>query len=520
MTTTTPSSSVMRAPGGALSCPSRKVEGLAKAESHKGKGGGTLRQLAIRGSLWIIGSLLVAQIIKLFSNIVLARLLNPEIFGLAALAAVITSGLEMLSDIGIGPSIVQHQHGDDPRFLNTAWTLQVLRGFLIAAVLALIAVPISQLYQDSRLGLILALSGATVAIAGFNSTALYTLNRHLEVRQNCALNVLGDAMATGATILSAFVTPTVWAIIIGGYVRSIFRLIASHRLNTGVPNQFCWDSDSRRALFAFGKWVFVSTAISFFANQTDRLILGRLESLETLGVYSLALIVAATPQFFGQRLAQMVLFPVFAKQARGDLSLLERKVMGARRVVLSGGLFAILSAMLASPWFFRSLYDERYAAAGWLTQILCVYTWFAVLQLSADRALLAVGDARSLALSNGVNVAVTALGCIVGHWFGGLLGFTIGLCLSTLAGHIVIQVALARRGIHILGQDMVYSLLMLALGAGGALGPRLMAAPGTGALSLGVSLALGLPVIAIMGGWTSYMAWKELFQRQSENARK
>jgi O-antigen/teichoic acid export membrane protein len=498
---------------GAAACAEVQADPPAERGPRERAAGGGTRGLAVRGSIWVVGSLLIIQVIKIISNVLLARLLTPEIFGLTALAAAFALGLEMFSDLGVSASIIQHQRGDDARFLNTAWTIQVLRGLLIGAALALIALPVTWLYEDPRLALVFALTGGMAALSGFNSTAIFTLNRNLAVRQVCIFNVLCDVVTTAVILLIALFSPTAFAIILGWYARSIYRLVGSHWLNRGVPNRFCWDPEARRALFTFGKWVFVSTAITFLANQTDRLLLGRLGSLAALGVYGMALMVATVPQLFGRCLTEMVLFPLFAKQARADVSLLESKVLVARRLVLSAGLVATLGAMVAAPWFFRLLYDARYADAGWLAQILCVYMWFTGLQFSADRALVAVGATRVLALSNGVNAAVTVVGCVVGYWLGGLLGFTIGLCFSTLVSHLVIQRALARRGIHITGQDAVYSLLLLALAALGALGPRLVAALHGEDLSLGVSLALGLPALAVAGAWALRVAWKEVVKR-------
>src|SRR5262249_39026667 len=191
---------------------------------------------------------------------------------------------------------------------------------LMLYVVAMLALPVSWVYHVPRLVPRFALTPGTAVIAGFNSTALFTLNRHLAIRQVSLFNLLGDVVTTAAIILSALWSPTAWAILIGWYARSLYRLAYSHRLNRQRPNRFCWDPVSRRALFAFGKWVFVSTAITFLANQADRLLLGRLGSLETLGVYGLALTVATVPQQLGRSLAQTVLFPLFAKQARDDVS--------------------------------------------------------------------------------------------------------------------------------------------------------------------------------------------------------
>ena len=90
-----------------------------------------LRQLAVRASIWTIGGLGTSQAIRLASNIVLTRLLFPEAFGLMAIVNVWIYGLQMMSDVGLGASIIQNKRGDEPAFLNTVWTMQVFRGFAL-----------------------------------------------------------------------------------------------------------------------------------------------------------------------------------------------------------------------------------------------------------------------------------------------------------------------------------------------------------------------------------------------------
>ena len=82
----------------------------------------------LNGSLWTFFGYGSSQIIRLGSNLVLARLLFPEAFGIMSLVTVVMQGLTMISDLGVGPSIIHSKRGDDPNFLNTAWTIQVIRG--------------------------------------------------------------------------------------------------------------------------------------------------------------------------------------------------------------------------------------------------------------------------------------------------------------------------------------------------------------------------------------------------------
>ena len=78
---------------------------------------------------------------------------------LAAIAAVIGTTMEMISDTGIESAIIHHPRGDDSSFLNTAWLIQTVRGLLIAILLAALADPLSRLFHEPRLALVILLTG-------------------------------------------------------------------------------------------------------------------------------------------------------------------------------------------------------------------------------------------------------------------------------------------------------------------------------------------------------------------------
>src|SRR3569833_424456 len=83
------------------------------------------------------------QVLRLVSNVVLARLLAPPIFGLMAIVNTVRTGVELLSDVGILQNIVSNPGGDQPNFYNTAWTIQAVRGLALAICCLLLAAPIA-----------------------------------------------------------------------------------------------------------------------------------------------------------------------------------------------------------------------------------------------------------------------------------------------------------------------------------------------------------------------------------------
>jgi O-antigen/teichoic acid export membrane protein len=98
-----------------------------------------LQKKAVKGTVYIVGYYGLSLALRMVSSVVLTRLLSPEYFGLMTLLTTVLVGLYLFSHIGLGDSVIQNPRGDEPLFLNTAWTLQVLRGTGLWALTILLA---------------------------------------------------------------------------------------------------------------------------------------------------------------------------------------------------------------------------------------------------------------------------------------------------------------------------------------------------------------------------------------------
>ncbi len=434
--------------------------GDREADERAGTARGPTRtSKVLRGSVWTLGAYGASILLRLGTNLLLAHLLFPAAFALLSLAGVLIQGLKMFSDIGIGPSIIRSERGNDPTFLNTAWTLQIVRGFVLFMVACALAWPMAVFYADPRLLWIVPVSSMTLIIGGFGSTALATNSREIRVGRATLLD-LGERFVQTLIMAGwAVLSPTVWAILIGTIVSRLLFVAGSHRLLSGNRDRLAWDRGALRELLKFGKWIFISTAITFFAMQIDRIILGRV-STEMLGVYSVALTLAGVSLELANRLTGSILFPALSSIARDNRTALHDRLLRARAVILSGAFFATLGVVLAGPWFFQFLYDFRYSHAVWMAPITAGCVWVSLLQTSADRALLAVGDSRSIAFSNAANLVGTIAFCLLGYWLYELPGFVAGVGLGNVAGHVVVQIAMARHGLPVHMQDARYTVAL------------------------------------------------------------
>ena len=141
---------------------------------------GVSKSLVVRLGWTTLGSGAV-QILRLLNNVILARLLAPPIFGLMAVVNAIRTGVELLSDVGILQNIVSNPRGGDPEFYNTAWTLQALRGILLAVLCLLLAVPVARFFGYPELAIILPVASLFFIFTGFDSSGRALLQKQLQV---------------------------------------------------------------------------------------------------------------------------------------------------------------------------------------------------------------------------------------------------------------------------------------------------------------------------------------------------
>ncbi len=434
-----------------------------------------LERKAARGAAWSMLGFGGSQVLRFVGNWALAALLLEEHFGLMALVNALLIGLQLFSDVGVGPAIVQNERGDERRFLDTAWTVQVLRGFALAGVAAAAAVPFAQLYDDARLAQIVPLAGASALIAGFNSTKLFSASRSLHLERLVVVEI-GSQLASLATMVAwAWVDKSVWALVAGGLVGAFARMLLSHFALPGSNNRFAWDASAARAMVRFGRWIFLSTVLTFCVQQSDRLIFGQMIPLDLLGVYSMGVMLATMPTTALGSLASGVLFPYLSRLEREGRDL--REVFDRRREPLLALVgWALCGLVAGGPVIVRLFYDERWHAAGWIVQLLALAGWFAALEITNGSLLLARGDSRLVAAA-GAGKLVGMLALIpLGHHLAGFEGAVAGYAAAELVRYAVSFAAVRSRGAHTGGLDARLFLNGLAAVAAGLIAARLCAA--------------------------------------------
>ncbi|GAB4461998.1 MAG: MOP flippase family protein [Elainellaceae cyanobacterium] len=423
----------------------------------------SIKQLAIRGTAWVVLTYGISLVLRIGSNLILTRLLNPEMFGKVSLVWVFLGALVLFSDLGVAPSIIQSKRGDDPDFLNTAWTIQVIRGFVLWAGSFLVAWPVANFYGQPELLLLLPFMGLFLLVDGFNPTKRITLNRQLSMRHISTLEISAQVISGIVLIIWAWLNPSIWAIASAGVISAVITLILNIWSIPGPLNKFAWDQSAVREILNFGKWIFASSAMHFLATQTDRLVLGKLISLSMFGIYNLALGIAILPSTLIEKVGGTVIFPSLAKLIHLERHELRAKILKNRGLVLAA--ISVLLALLISTGdiIISIMYDERYSQAGWMLSVLSLGIWPLALTNTIGPVLLALGQSQYSAFGKFLSFLFLISGIPLGAHLAGDFGAVVAVPLSNIPIYVANLYGLSKERLLCIGQDFRLTLVFLAI---------------------------------------------------------
>ncbi len=384
---------------------------------------------AFRGGIWALAGYGAGQLFRLASTLILARIVAPQAFGLVALVNVFLSGLEMLSDLGIGMDVVQHRRGDDPIFINTAFVIQAGRGIIIWAVAAALAYPFAVFYHQPAVLSLAIVGSLSVLFRGLASGSIWSLTRHVKLRELTLLNTGSDFLGLLVGVIWAIVSPTAWALVAGRVAAAAAFTGASHWIADN-PISTDWDPVAARQIFAFGAGICFSTATYFLGGEAERLVIGKFINLVELGCFSLALsISSAASKGLGQVIPQ-VFFPMMSNSIREDREGAVRHFKRTRHLILILSAFMAFGFIVGSKWIVKLLLGPKYVMAGWMLQLLGVRGALELFSSVTASMLFALGTSRYAAIGNMAKLVFLGVGLTVAF---SRFGFHEALWVLTLA---------------------------------------------------------------------------------------
>jgi O-antigen/teichoic acid export membrane protein len=335
-----------------------------------------------------------------------------------AIAGMFSMVLALLSDVGLRQTALQSPRGEERAFLDTVWTMQVLRGTCIWLGCLMIALgiglaglwgwlPTETAYSSPILPWVVAVSGLSAIVSGLQSTRAVEANRRLDVKRVMLAELIAQLFGLMLMAALGWWTRSIWALVAGSLAVASASSVLSHTWLPGERNRLRWDRTTVGELLGKGRWFAMSSTTYILSTTADRMLLAGWATAASLGLYGLALQMSSLVENACSRLFAIVAMPALSELARSDRERFRtvffkmRMPFDALFVGAAGFLFAGGQAVV------DLLYDPRYADAGWMLQVLSFKLLFARYSLCTT-AYLALGAPRDQALIN-----ATKLGSVV-----------------------------------------------------------------------------------------------------------
>jgi O-antigen/teichoic acid export membrane protein len=262
----------------------------------------------LRGSVWTVGVRWTIRMTGVVSTVVLARLLTPSDYGVVAIAMIIATAIEAFAQTGQHLALIRlpaptHAHYD------AAWTMQVLIGFALGAVVSLSA-PFATLYfHEPRATLVLHIVAFRTILSGFENIGVVNFRKNLRFDKQFWYNVVPTFASFVVALTSAFVLRNYWALVAGIMTRQIVSLVLSYIMEPFRP-RFSFEKVSE--IWSFSIWTLIRSIGANFNSSLDKFAIGGFAGAAAMGRYEVASDVAVSPSAEVNAPMITVLFPVMA----------------------------------------------------------------------------------------------------------------------------------------------------------------------------------------------------------------
>lgn len=347
-----------------------------------------LRQSAFRAARWSALSELASRLIQPAVFVIMARLLTPRDYGLAAAAAIVLSFSQVLWEAGMGKAIIQRTTQVEIAADIAFWTNLAL-GLLVYGVIALSARWVAiQLFKEVQVAAVLKVQGLAILFGALGSVHNALFQKKMDFKTLFGVRVWATGAPALASIPIAAAGGGYWALVAGSLVGAALQSTLLWRFSDWRP-KLRYDLQVAREMLSFGYWATVSSLLGWCYVWADSLLVGYYLDSTALGRYRAGSVFVTSLFSLGLSPILPVLFSVFSK-IQQDRERLKHALVRAIRlialVVLPGGAMLFALQTPVSRLVFGQRWSGIESVVGWLSLALST-SWLVGANPEAYRAI-------------------------------------------------------------------------------------------------------------------------------------
>jgi O-antigen/teichoic acid export membrane protein len=339
--------------------------------------------------------------IGLVSTLILVRLLDPADFGVVAMAMVVVAGIELFAAFGFDVTLIHNQQAGRNEY-DTAWTIGALMGVASAIAIALLAYPVSRIYEEPRLVPVFQVLAIASVLDGLKNIGLVEFRKQLQLHKEFVFQVSVKIVSFVATVIAAFWLRSYWALVLGILVAQLATVSLSYAMQPYRP-RICFASF--KSIFSYSRWLFVNNLFVFLRLRLPDFIVGKIVGVTGLGLYTISYEISQLPTTELVAPVNRVLLPGMSKISHDserlrDAFLRTSSTMAVLSLPTAAGL--AVTAHLFTP----IVLGEKWLDAIPLIKVLAIFGGITAVLSPIGTTLLAIGRPSLVALLSAGNLAI------------------------------------------------------------------------------------------------------------------
>jgi len=390
---------------------------------------GDLSRKVTKGALWATVSAICGNGLGLISSIILARLLLPSDFGILAIATAIVSMMQGLTTTGFGSALIQKQEKPE-ELLNTAWTFELVKYFILFFILFFIAPLFALFFKEIAAIAVLRVVSFSLIFRGLTNIGIIYFRKNLDFKRQFIFNIVPQIIYIIVVIPLAFILRSVWALVWASVVKGFVVCVISYIMHPYRPH-LDFNINNAKELFNFGKWILGSSIIVIMKNQGITMFVGKFLEIPLLGFYNRA---RAFSTLLFQQLTQIIWqvgYPAYS-QLQKVTARLKRAYLLTLKLLTFFGL-PMAGGLLILSWDFTHLFlTDKWIAIVPVIQVLCLNAMISFIATPAGIMFQAVGRPSIGTKIAAVGVIILAITIYPLSLKWGIAGTAVSILLDSL----------------------------------------------------------------------------------------
>ncbi len=366
-------------------------------QNHQVNTGQSVGQRAVRGTAFVLASSYTNMALGMVYGIIMARLLDPDHFGIVALATFFFTLLDLRGKLGLDQAFI-HRPSTTDDLISTHWTLQTAASAVTLAFVAIVSLVVTRFDYPAAIAPVMIVLSGVMLVEAVGTTARAALEKELIFARSTLVITSALFVSYVAAILMALGGWTYWALVGQVAANAVLGTIgfwwSFRHVNTGSI-RFCFNREIARWMLSYGLVMSVGAIATAILLQFDNFLVGTFVSAAALGYYALAYKVAQWPTGLVTHIISRAALPTYAK-LQDDPLRLGKAFQMSLWVILTIATPLALAIFVSAPDFLRLLYGDKWLPSATLLRFLIGYSVLRPLLDDTGALFTAIGKPRQI----------------------------------------------------------------------------------------------------------------------------